>query len=81
MRIAGTRFRVIGVMTSKGQFLGFDIDDSAYIPVASALKVFNLPELNEIDVVYAHAGLAAQVEEGGARRCSWSATAARRTSR
>jgi putative ABC transport system permease protein len=62
VRIAGSRFRVIGIMAPKGQFLGFDIDDAAYVPVASALKVFNLPELNEIDVVYAHAGLAAPVE-------------------
>jgi len=62
VRIAGTRFRVIGVMSSKGQFLGFDIDDAAYVPVASAMKLFNLPELNEIDIVYTHAGLAPQVE-------------------
>jgi putative ABC transport system permease protein len=58
VRIGGTRFRVIGIMSSKGQFLGFDIDDAAYIPVASAMKVFNMTELVEIDVVYAHAGLA-----------------------
>ncbi|HEV8578843.1 MAG TPA: ABC transporter permease [Thermoanaerobaculia bacterium] len=62
VRISGTRFRVIGVMASKGQFLGFDIDDSAYVPVVSAMKIFNLSELNEIDIVYAHAGLASQVE-------------------
>ncbi len=62
VRIAGTRFRVIGVMAPKGQFLGFDIDDSAYVPVANVLRIFNLPEINEIDIVYAHAGLASQVE-------------------
>jgi putative ABC transport system permease protein len=62
VRIAGTRFRVIGVMAPKGQFLGFDIDDSAYVPVANALRIFNLPEINEIDIVYAHAGLASQVK-------------------
>jgi len=62
VRIAGARFRVIGVMAPKGQFLGFDIDDSAYVPVVSAMKIFNLGELNEIDIVYAHAGLAGQVE-------------------
>lgn len=62
VRIGGTRFRVIGIMSSKGQFLGFDIDDAAYIPVASAMKVFNLTELVEIDLVYAHAGLADTVE-------------------
>lgn len=63
VRIAGSRFRVIGVMAAKGQFLGFDIDDAAYIPVASALRVFNLDELNEIDLVYTHAGLAERVRE------------------
>src|SRR4051794_6202321 len=62
VHIAGTRFRVIGVMSSKGQFLGFDIDDAAYVPVANALRLFNLSELNEIDITYTHAGLSAQVE-------------------
>lgn len=62
VRIAGTRFRVIGVMSPKGQFLGFDIDDAAYVPTASAMKLFNLPELNEIDVTYAHGGLTGRVE-------------------
>jgi putative ABC transport system permease protein len=63
VRISGTRFRVIGVMVPKGQFLGIDIDDSVYIPVASAMKVFNLAELTEIDIVYTHAGLSSMVEE------------------
>jgi len=36
VRIGGRRFLVIGVMEPKGQLLGIDIDDSAYIPVASA---------------------------------------------
>ena len=61
VRISGTRFRVIGIMESKGQFLGFDIDDAAYIPVASSMKLFNLTELTEAHVVYAHAGLAERV--------------------
>ena len=52
VRIGGARFRVVGVMEPKGRFLGFDIDDSAYIPVASAMKIFNVDELNEIDVVF-----------------------------
>ncbi|MFC2173244.1 ABC transporter permease [Acidobacteriota bacterium] len=64
LRIGGTRFQVIGIMEPKGQMLGFDIDDAAYIPVASAMKLFNLDELMEIDVVYAHAGLSHQVEKG-----------------
>ena len=62
VRISGTRFRVIGIMASKGQFLGFDIDDAAYIPVASSMKLFNLPELTEVHVVYSHAGLTERVK-------------------
>jgi putative ABC transport system permease protein len=52
VRIGGARFRVTGVMEPKGQFLGFDIDDSVYIPVASAMRIFNLDEVNEIDLIY-----------------------------
>jgi putative ABC transport system permease protein len=67
VRIAGTRFRVVGVMQSKGQMLGFDLDDTAWVPVATGMRLFNLDELMEIDALYAHAGLAASVE-GGVRR-------------
>ena len=52
---AAGRFLVIGVMEPKGQLLGFDLDDTAYIPVATAMDLFNLDELNEIDVVAASA--------------------------
>ena len=57
VRIAGARLRVIGVMEPKGQVLGMDIDDAAYIPVATAMRLFDLEELQEIDVVFAHEGL------------------------
>ncbi len=57
VRIAGARLRVIGVMEPKGQILGMDIDDAAYIPVATAMRLFNLEELQEIDIVFAHEGL------------------------
>ena len=51
MRVGGQRFLVIGVMESKGQFLGFDIDDAVYIPVALAVALFNSRnELMEIDL-------------------------------
>jgi putative ABC transport system permease protein len=62
VRIGGTRFRVSGVMEPKGQMLGFDIDDAVYVPVASALRLFNQPELNEIDLLYANAEVGPQVE-------------------
>jgi len=38
-------------MESKGQMLGFDLDDTVYVPVASALDIFDVDELVEIDVV------------------------------
>ena len=45
VRIGGQRFRVIGVMAPKGQMLGIDLDDSAYLPIASHMQLFNLDEL------------------------------------
>lgn len=54
VRIAGYRFRVIGVMAPKGQLLGFDIDDAVYVPVASAMAMFNMDELVEIQVRFSH---------------------------
>jgi len=52
VRIGGSRFRVVGVMEPKGQFLGIDLDDIAFIPVASAMRTFNQAELIEVDVLY-----------------------------
>jgi putative ABC transport system permease protein len=62
VRIAGGRFRVVGVMLPKGQMMGFEIDDVAYIPVASALRLFNLDELIEIDLIYSNVRETARVE-------------------
>jgi len=39
--IGSYRFRVVGVMESKGQFLGMDLDDTVFIPTARALELFN----------------------------------------
>ncbi|MEX6500754.1 ABC transporter permease [Pseudomonas zhanjiangensis] len=52
IRVGGTRFRVIGVMEEKGQLLGFDLDDIAYIPVDWAQRLFNREGLMEVDVVF-----------------------------
>lgn len=57
VRIGGRRFQVIGVMSQKGDILGLDVDDRAYIPVALAMKLFNKEELQEIDVVFSTAVL------------------------
>ncbi|MCP5039742.1 MAG: FtsX-like permease family protein [bacterium] len=52
VRIAGTKLRVIGIMEPKGRILGLDIDDGAYVPIATAMQIFNLDEVHEIDVTY-----------------------------
>jgi putative ABC transport system permease protein len=62
VRIGGTRFRVIGVMEPKGEMLGFDLDDTAYVPVATALRIFNLTDLGEIDLTYSPAEAGPRVE-------------------
>jgi putative ABC transport system permease protein len=62
VRIAGGRFRVVGVMEPKGQMMGFDIDDVAYVPVASAMDLFDQDELFEIDLIYANVRETARVE-------------------
>jgi putative ABC transport system permease protein len=53
VRIAGERYRVIGVMAPKGQLLGFDLDDTVYIPVAKAMSMFDRESLMEVDILYA----------------------------
>jgi len=52
VRIGGESYRVIGSMQSKGQMLGFDLDDSVYIPVGRALAMFNRESLMEVDLLY-----------------------------
>jgi len=53
--------RVIGVMEPKGQILGFDMDDTAYIPAGRALDLFERDGLMEIDVLYRHGYQAEEV--------------------
>lgn len=52
IRVGGSRYRVIGVMQSKGTVVGFDLDDTVFIPAARALELFNRESLFEIDVLY-----------------------------
>ncbi len=63
IRIGGRPFRVIGVTEPKGQFLNFDLDDTAFIPVGTAMSLFNRDDLIEIDVVYRSGRFTAQVAE------------------
>ncbi len=52
IRVGGDRYRIIGVMQSKGQMLGFDMDDTVYIPVGRSMQLFNRESLMELDVLY-----------------------------
>jgi putative ABC transport system permease protein len=52
VRVGSERYRVVGVMRSKGTMIGFDLDDTVYVPAASALELFDRDSLFEIDVLY-----------------------------
>ena len=56
--------------------LGFDLDDTAFIPVATAMDIFNIDELHEIDLVATTAEDIPAVVEG-IRRVLTEETAAR----
>jgi putative ABC transport system permease protein len=62
VRIGTERYRVVGVMEAKGQVLGFDLDDTVFIPVARALDMFNRDGLMEIHVLYEPTATLAEVE-------------------
>ncbi|HEY7866725.1 MAG TPA: ABC transporter permease [Psychromonas sp.] len=62
--VGGSRFRIIGVMASKGNVLGFDLDDTVYIPAARALSLFNRDTLHEVDLLYDDNTAVATVVEG-----------------
>ena len=64
IRVGGDRYRVIGYMQSKGQVLGFDLDDTVYIPAARALDLFGREGLMEIDLLYAEGAPAEEVVAG-----------------
>jgi putative ABC transport system permease protein len=50
LRIGGLQFRIIGVMAPKGQFLGIDLDDTAFVPAVRAQELFNREGLDEINI-------------------------------
>lgn len=50
LSVAGGRFTVIGIMQSKGQSLGMDLDDMVYIPLTVAMDIFNQEGLTRITV-------------------------------
>ena len=63
VRVGNLQFRVIGVLEEKGQFLGIDLDDAAYIPTVRALELYNRDGVMKIDVAYAQGVPAALVSD------------------
>ena len=61
LRIGPDQFRVVGVLEAKGQFLGIDLDDAAYIPTARALELYNRDGMMKIDLAYEEGIPAARV--------------------
>jgi putative ABC transport system permease protein len=61
VRVGNLQFRVIGVLQPKGQFLGVDLDDAAYIPTARALELYNRDGTMKIDLAYAEGVPAASI--------------------
>jgi len=49
-------------MEPKGEMLGFDLDDIAYVPVATAMQLFNLTDLGEVDLTYSPAETGPRIE-------------------
>jgi len=67
VRIGSDRFRVLGVMEKKGQMMGYDMDDTIYIPTAKALDMFDRESVMEIDLLY-NSNMPAKTIENGIKR-------------
>ena len=63
VRIGADRYRVLGVMEKKGQMLGFDMDDTVYIPAGKALEMFDRESLMEINLLYGNNVTVASVQK------------------
>lgn len=61
--VGGSQFRVVGVMEPKGQFLGIDLDDAAYVPVSRSLELFNREGLLRINLAYRDGASAPRVAD------------------
>jgi putative ABC transport system permease protein len=63
IRVGGETYRIIGTMQPKGQMLGFDLDDTVYIPIGRAMAMFDRESLMEVDVLYRAGSDAGEVAE------------------
>lgn len=63
VRVGGDRYRIVGVMAPKGQMLGFDLDDTIYLPVDKTMEMFDREGVMEIDVLYEAGTSSARMEQ------------------
>jgi putative ABC transport system permease protein len=63
IRAGGQRLRVIGVMKQKGRVLGNDYDDTLWVPIATAMRMFNTDQLSDCDIRIADADATPRVTE------------------
>ncbi len=78
VRIGGRRCKVIGVLASRGQQLGMNMDEVAMVPVATGMRMFNRSSL------FPHRDRrrcrpATSMRSRSARARCWSSATARRT--
>jgi putative ABC transport system permease protein len=64
IRVGGQRYRVAGVMRPKGTTLGFDLDDTVFIPTAKALELFDRSSVFEIQLHHEEGVQVDEVVEG-----------------
>ena len=64
LRVGDDRFKVIGVMSPRGVSLGTDLDEVVHVPVAQALRMFDLRGLSQVMV---ELGSHEEIESGKAR--------------
>jgi putative ABC transport system permease protein len=64
IRVGGQRYRVLGVMRPKGTTLGFDLDDTVFIPTAKALELFDRNSVFEIQLHHEEGVRVDEVVEG-----------------
>lgn len=48
VRVGGWRMRVIGVLAERGEQLGMDVDETAFVPTATAMRMANDSSLHRI---------------------------------
>lgn len=67
IRVGGQRYRVAGVMKPKGTTLGFDLDDTVYVPTVKSLELFDRDGVFEIQLHHEE-GVSVEEVVAGIRR-------------